>query len=305
MMPRFRSLSLLIPALLMALTACHSPSAGSEEEPLTLLATPETAAAEPSTSSIRQFIGGPDNTMTTDAITPVPIPPAPAGEEPIPIPPAAVEGGPTPIPPAPAAPGEPGQADAEAVVSSTGVVGRGTAPSGQPGSVVSVMPGATTVEGEGVATTALGPQNVVVPQVLYRHDALGLELRLPANWVEVPPAGQVTVEKLAPMAQVWFHDRDMVAAGTAALEPPRLIVSLYANPGGLAPADWLTANGLIGSDDEVRTLTVAGQTAVQVCSQQLLAPGCSLYIARQNRMYRFVFPTVPDEALLAGLRFVP
>lgn len=250
-------------------------------------------------SSMQRFIGGPDNAVTADATAP-----APAGEAPVPIPPAPVEGGPTPIPPAPAAPGEPGQADPEAVVSSTGVVVQGTAPSGQPGSAVSVMPGATAVESEGVVS-ALGPQNVAVPQVLYRHDALGLELRVPANWVEIPPAGQVTVEKLAPMAQVWFHDRDMVAAGTAALEPPRLIINLYANPGGLAPADWLTTNGLIGSHDEVKTLTVAGQTAVQVCSQQLLAPACSLYIARQDRMYRFVFPTVPDEALLAGLRFVP
>ncbi|MCX7853866.1 MAG: hypothetical protein RMN24_13820 [Anaerolineae bacterium] len=255
-------------------------------------------------SSMQRLIGGPDNAVTADATAPVPIPPAPAEEAPVPIPPAPVEGGPSPIPPAPAAPGEPGQADPEAVVSSTGVVGQGTAPSGQPGSSVSAMPGATAVESEGVVS-ALGPQNVAIPQVLYRHDALGLELRLPASWIEVPPAGQVTVEKLAPMAQVWFHDRDMVAAGTAALEPPRLIINLYANPGGLAPAAWLTTNGLIGSHDEVKTLTVAGQTTVQVCSQQLLAPACSLYIARQDRMYRFVFPTVPDEALLAGLRFVP
>ncbi|MCS7040367.1 MAG: hypothetical protein NZP34_12240, partial [Caldilineales bacterium] len=229
---------LLVPAVLMALTGCNAPSSFPEGETTAPLAIPETAAAEPSMSSMQRLIGGPDNAVTADATAPVPIPPAPAEEAPVPIPPAPVEGGPSPIPPAPAAPGEPGQADPEAVVSSTGVVGQGTAPSGQPGSSVSAMPGATAVESEGVVS-ALGPQNVAIPQVLYRHDALGLELRLPASWIEVPPAGQVTVEKLAPMAQVWFHDRDMVAAGTAALEPPRLIINLYANPGGLAPAAWL------------------------------------------------------------------
>jgi hypothetical protein len=290
----------------MVLTACSAPSLLPERESPSLLVTPEAAAGEPLTASPQRFIGGPDDAVTAGATPgPVPIPPAPAGEEPASIPPAPAEGGAKPIPPAPAAPGEPGQADPEAVVSSTGVVGQGTTPSGQPGSVISVMPGATAVESEGVGVSGLGPQNVAVPLVLYRHDGLGLELRLPASWVEVSPTGQVTVEKLNPMARVWFHDRDMVAAGTAALEPPRLMVSLYANPGGLAPADWLTANGLIGSHDEVKTLTVAGETAVQVCSQQLLAPGCSLYIARQDRMYRFVFPTAPDEALLNGIRFVP
>jgi|GEM_PF-3260130 len=261
----------------------------------------------------------PDETEAQRLLAPeTPEPLAPTAADPQPIPPAPAEPGPQPIPPAPAQPGEvpaqvaPGM-DAETVIShdATGPAGaeavvQGTSVRpGQAGAVASSMPAGARTEATDIVTApALGPQNVDVPWVLYRHPAFGFTLRLPGHWTEWQPPSPVFAQVPA-LAHIGFHDRDMVAAGTAELEPLRLLISVYANPSQQQAPAWLEVNGLLTGDEAVEPLTVADRPAVRVCSRRLIAPACAVYIAHKGFVYRFLVVSEAESSILAGLSFEP
>lgn len=223
----------------------------------------------------------------------------------------------TPIPPAPAEPGSvPTQVgpttDAETVIGHdvTGAANAETVvqePAGRPGqagAVASSMPaGMETAITEDTVT--LGPQNAVVPWIVYRHPAFGFTLRLPGYWTEWLPPELPDFANLPALAHIGFYDRDMVAAGTAELEPPRLLIGVYANSAQLQPLAWLQVNGLLTRDEMTETLTVAGLPAVRVCSRHLIAPACAVYIAHKGLIYRFVVAAEAESSILAGLSFAP
>jgi hemin uptake protein HemP len=193
-----------------------------------------------------------------------------------------------------------GPAGAEAVVQGTAVR------PGQAGAGASSMPAGAGTEATDIVTApALGPQNVDVPWVLYRHPAFGFTLRLPGHWTEWQPPYPPVFAQAPALAHIGFHDRDMVAAGTAELEPPRLLISVYANPSQQQVSAWLEVNGLLTGDEAVEPLTVAERPAVRVCSQRLIAPGCAVYIAHKGFIYRFAVMTAAEDAILAGLSFEP
>jgi hemin uptake protein HemP len=193
-----------------------------------------------------------------------------------------------------------GPAGAEAVVQGTAVR------PGQAGAGASSMPAGAGTEATDIVTApALGPQNVDVPWVLYRHPAFGFTLRLPGHWTEWQPPYPPVFAQAPALAHIGFHDRDMVAAGTAELEPPRLLISVYANPSQQQVSAWLEVNGLLTGDEAVEPLTVAERPAVRVCSQRLIAPGCAVYIAHKGFIYRFAVMTAAEGAILAGLSFEP
>lgn len=308
--------------LMMGLVACAGcgsppkPPVSFEQPGIDLAAS---SGVAPGATEVQRLLATPGTPIPPAPAEPVPqpIPPAPAEPVPQPIPPAPAEPVPQPIPPAPAEPGSvPAQVgpatDAETVIghdvagaadAETVVQGPADRP-GQAGAVASSMPaGMETAIMEDTVT--LGPQNAVVPWIVYRHPAFGFTLRLPGHWTEWLPPDPPDFANLPALAHIGFHDRDMVAAGTAELEPLRLLISVYANSAQLQPLAWLQVNGLLTRDEATETLTMAGLPAVRVCSRHLIAPACAVYIAHKGLIYRFAVVAEAESSILAGLSFAP
>lgn len=144
--------------------------------------------------------------------------------------------------------------------------------------------------------------------MVYVDPVYGFSLRYPQGFVvqsqEVAKFAQFTPN---PVASIFFMNPTMAAGGLAGIEPPDLEVRVYHAGAMDSLRNWLAAVGFASADNGAtvrpyRNATVSGLT---VCQATLLAPGCSVYILDNARVYQLTPLSREGEAMVETFALPP
>jgi hypothetical protein len=139
--------------------------------------------------------------------------------------------------------------------------------------------------------------------LMYISDAYGFSVMYPSNFVVGSPNAEVLQGLIPPpSAAVYFMDPNTAASALAGTDAPDLEVRIFES-GPVASLDqWLASSGAVVPGDGKTTAPYQGSfvSGLEVCESTMLAPGCSLFIAGQNRVYQLRYLTQPGEAMAAS-----
>lgn len=134
----------------------------------------------------------------------------------------------------------------------------------------------------------------------YISDAYGFAVIYPANYVVGSPNAEVLQGLIPPpSATVYFMDPNTAAGALAGTDAPDLEVRIFES-GPVASLDqWLAASGAVTPGDGKTTAPYQGSfvSGLEVCESTMLAPGCSLFIAGQDRVYQLRYLTQRGERM--------
>jgi hypothetical protein len=133
---------------------------------------------------------------------------------------------------------------------------------------------------------------------VYHDDRCKFEISYPDDYVV--QQGDTTNQQPQPACKVQFQSKQLAQSDTANLQPPQLLIEVYAKAQLEQPLDeWLKAQQFLGPQDQAIPFSLAGATGVQVTSQTLLVPDRFLYLVKGRNVYRLVpFGPTADRMLV-------
>jgi hypothetical protein len=166
--------------------------------------------------------------------------------------------------------------------------------------------------GGGIGPTSVEAQMPAIPEspaeqpaqptdwLRYTDQQFGFSITYPNTYVLLD-AATASAAAANPVHRVWFQDKTIASGATAALEPPAFAVDVFANPDGLALAQWLDANE--PHRDATRTAVTVGDTpGYKVALTSYVAPGQFYYVAAGNAVYRLTPLGQYGEEMLKSFR---
>lgn len=252
---RTRALALFSILLLLLLAAC-------------------TAESEPAAEGVLQIAG--DEPALTAVDTPAAADNAPAAEAPVlllddgtqPVEAPVMQGPDTPVSSDDANPVD------TAVISSDGTVVNVAPASGAPGEVAG---GA----GEGVAPAELNAESdtAQVEWQVYVDAGYGFQVNYPSTYIVSTTTGADLQPQ--PLRVITIGQTPTVMGEPAALE-----VRIYDNSQNLPLTAWLDASGLTADASlTIVTGTLNGRESIEVCTQLMIAPRCTTFVAGSGVIY--------------------
>lgn len=142
----------------------------------------------------------------------------------------------------------------------------------------------------------------------YADPAYGFRLHVPDGYVvrrqDVARFREFTP---TPVSSTYVMNPTMAAGDLAGLEPPDLEVRVYATRQAGSLETWLTQAGFAfgNSGTHAQPHVVAGMHGLKVCQSTMIAPGCSLYVLRGERVYQLTAMSAEGEAMAGTFRLVP
>jgi len=140
---------------------------------------------------------------------------------------------------------------------------------------------------------------------VYRNEKFGFEIQYPSVYVVVQAPKSSESLPLRPLAQVLFQDRQLAQGRTADLEPPQFSVRVFDNSSQMPIEKWLRTHNLVADEAgwEIEPYSLSGVSGVQVCTQSLLAPRCSIYLPKGNYVYELTPLGTYAHRMIASFRF--
>jgi hypothetical protein len=92
----------------------------------------------------------------------------------------------------------------------------------------------------------------------------------------------------------------MAAGDLAGIEPPDLEVRVYQAGGVDSLKNWLVSVGFASADGGavVQPYQTASISGLKVCQSTMIAPGCSVYVLRNGRVYQLTPLSREGEAMI-------
>lgn len=176
------------------------------------------------------------------------------------------------------------------------------------GGEVYTAPGVSGAEGvvPGGPQPAKREEVAVSEWKVYRNDTYGYKIHYPPSYVILPDyillkaAGE---QDPPPLHRVWFQDEQLAEGETAAMEPPKFAIEVFANKANRPTKQWLGEQGLLEGFQEVEAYTLAGVEGVRVRSMLLMAPNEHIYLPQGNHIFKLTPLGRVAEKMLATFNF--
>jgi hypothetical protein len=137
------------------------------------------------------------------------------------------------------------------------------------------------------------------PGTTYVNHDYGFSIDYPANFVVHPEnVSKMSQFEPKPVASILFMNPSMAKGALAGLEPSDLAVRVYQQPGVNSLKEWLTSVGLLNEGATSQPYVNGKVEGVKVCQSTLIAPGCSMYILRNGRVYQLTPNSREGEAMV-------
>jgi hypothetical protein len=164
----------------------------------------------------------------------------------------------------------------------------------------------TTALDSGEATEA-GENSEVAsgPMQTYTDEPYGFSITYPADFRQLMTA-DVSKYIPPPLSEVQFFPLAMVENNATSYAPPSLAVRVYANPDGLSPQAWLSAQPELGLQSATQTpVSISGVDGIQVCGSMTIAPACAIFVAHRGAILDFIPLGAEGDVIMKGLVFTP
>jgi hypothetical protein len=142
----------------------------------------------------------------------------------------------------------------------------------------------------------------------YADPAFGFSLGYPKGFVVRPQ----NVSRLArftppPLAAIFFMNETMAAGALAGIEPPDLEVRVYRAAATDSLKRWLAAVGFASAESLAlsRSFRNASVRGLKVCRATMIAPGCSVFVLRGDRVYQLTAISREGEAMVETFALAP
>lgn len=135
----------------------------------------------------------------------------------------------------------------------------------------------------------------------YADPALGWSLRYPKGFVvQLQDVAKLARFAPAPIASIFFMSPAMAAGGLAGIEPPDLEVRIYRAEASDSLKGWLVSVGMATPESvaAARPFQNASVSGLQVCRSTMVAPNCSVYVLRGDRVYQLTAISLEGEAMI-------
>lgn len=156
--------------------------------------------------------------------------------------------------------------------------------------------------GEGGNETP-GPDAPATPESwsIYMDPTYGFNIHYPNGFVvrqqDVSELSQFTP---TPLVSTFFMNPAMAAGELAGAEPPDLEVRVYRAEAADSLQAWLVSAGFASSDSigAAKPFQNANVSGLEVCHSTMIAPGCSVYVLRNGRVYQLTAISKEGEAMI-------
>ena len=155
-----------------------------------------------------------------------------------------------------------------------------------------------------------GPEAPVAPEgwSTYADPTYGFTIGYPKGFV----VRQQDVSKLSqftptPLVSTFFMNPTMAAGELAGVEPPDLEVRVYRAQAADSLKTWLVSVGFATSDTiaAAKPFRNAGVSGLEVCHSTMAAPGCSVYVLYNGRVYQLTPISKEGEAMIQTFALLP
>jgi hypothetical protein len=136
----------------------------------------------------------------------------------------------------------------------------------------------------------------------YFDSAYGFSVAYPSNFViGLPDSSLLTSLVPAPNASVYFANPNIAESALAGNDAPDLEVRVFESGPLSSLESWMNSVGVIAAGDgkTTRPYQNASASGLEVCESTMLAPGCTIFIAGNERVYQLRFTTLEGE-MMAG-----
>jgi hypothetical protein len=148
------------------------------------------------------------------------------------------------------------------------------------------------------------PPDLQVPQAgqtAYTDPLYSFSIAYPQSFVVQPQdTAKLAQFTPTPVASIFFMNPTMAAGALAGVEPPDLAVRIYQAEAVDSLQSWLRAVGLASaaSGATAQPYRNAHISGLKVCQATMLAPGCSVYVLHNDRVYQLTPISREGEAML-------
>ncbi len=135
----------------------------------------------------------------------------------------------------------------------------------------------------------------------YRDPGLGFAVAHPSDFVvRAQDVAALPPSALRPEASVFFMNPVMASGGLAGREPPDLEVRVYAAKDAASLPAWLSSSRLFSADAvaAAEPYPVGGSNGLKVCRQDMLAPGCAIFLGHEGRIYQLTAISADGERMI-------
>ena len=143
---------------------------------------------------------------------------------------------------------------------------------------------------------------------IYTDPTYGFTIGYPKGFV----VRQQDVSKLAqfkptPLVSTFFMNPTMAAGELAGVEPPDLEVRVYRAQAADSLQTWLVSVGFASSETiaAAKPFRNAGVSGLEVCHSTMAAPGCSVYVLHNGRVYQLTPISKEGEAMIQTFALLP
>ncbi len=145
-------------------------------------------------------------------------------------------------------------------------------------------------------------------QTVYVDPTYGFSIGYPNGFVVQPQ----DVSKLAhftptPVASIFFMSPTMARGDLAGIEPPDLEVRVYQVGTVDSLKSWLVSVGFASGDSGAvaKPYRNANVNGLEVCQSTMIAPGCSIYVLHDSRVYQLTAISREGEAMIDTFALLP
>jgi hypothetical protein len=110
-----------------------------------------------------------------------------------------------------------------------------------------------------------------------------------------------------PVASVFFMNPTMASGDLAGIEPPDLEVRVYTVRSLDSLKQWLVSVGFVSNEGGTSDQPYHGASVngLKVCRSTMIAPGCSIYVLGNGRVYQLTPISSEGEAMLDTFSLLP
>ena len=133
----------------------------------------------------------------------------------------------------------------------------------------------------------------------YIERTYGFSIGYPKVFVVQPQdVSKLTQFTPTPVASIFFMNPTMAKGALAGIEPPDLELRVYQARAVNSLKSWLTSVGLLNDGTISQPYRNANVSGLKVCQSTLIAPGCSVYVLHDSRVYQLTPSSREGEAML-------
>jgi hypothetical protein len=151
-------------------------------------------------------------------------------------------------------------------------------------------------------------QSVPSGWTTYIDSTYGFSVAYPSNFVISHPDNSLLTPLIpTPNASVYLADPNIAESALAGIDAPNLEVRIF-ETGLISSLDsWLNSAGALvpGDGKTTRPYRNASVSGLEVCESTMVAPGCTIFIAGNNRVFQLRFTTLEGETMAASFSLTP